>query len=58
MTPQRLEDHQNQWKKATAAKPTVLNILFPNILTRRQKSVIETFVKERIQNERAIATSN
>ena len=58
MNQQRLEHYQKNWMRATEASPRLMNELMPNMLTMWQGSVIEQFVTERIQDERASATLN
>ena len=58
MTPERLANHQKHWELATKARPRLMNEVVPNMLTIWQKSVIAQFVTERIQDERATATTN
>lgn len=58
MNQQRLEHYQKNWMRATEARPRLMNELVPNMLTIWQQSVIEQFVTERIQDERATKTPN
>ena len=57
MTPAKLQQWQNKWKYATEKQTSDLfKAVFPNELSFSQRSTIQNFVKERIQNERATAT--
>ena len=57
MTPAKLKYYQDRFQHEINRK-NFLKALCPNQLTEPQKVIIQLFVKERIQNERAIATSN
>ena len=49
MTPAKLKEYQDQWNSARKTWE-------PNQISTEQKQILKSFVKERIQNERATAT--
>ena len=56
MTPAKLKYFQDEFKEMEENKSDYFNSILPNQLTSRQQHLLETFVTERIQNERATAT--
>ncbi len=56
MTPAKLKYFQDIFKEMEESKSDYFNSILPNQLTSRQHHLLETFVTERIQNERATAT--
>ena len=51
MTPAKFKEYQDQWNSARKTWE-------PNHISTEQKQILKAFVKERIRDERAIATSN
>ena len=54
MTPAKLQYYQDRFQHELNRNS--LKDLCPNHLTETQQTIIQSFVKERIQNERATAT--
>ena len=55
MTPAKLQYYQHRFQHELN-RNSFLKALCPNHLTETQQVIIQSFVKERIQNERATAT--
>ena len=56
MTPTKLQYYQDRFQLLDFNRNSFFKALCPNQLTEPQKVIIQSFVKERIQNERATAT--
>ena len=55
MTPAKLQYYQDRFQHELN-RNSFLKALCPNHLTETQQTIIQSFVKERIQDERATAT--